>query len=335
VGFGDQIRSIGNGFATARAEPFKGHPLAKQIRHDWPASIRALLGLERSSRYSFDASPGLGQWSEAPWLAVLSPSVTTSAMAGYYPVYLYEPRFETVCLVMGQGAQRLEEAVGRKRAGLELVKRAQLIRASGDAWKKAGFSEGPFITLKSAAVANGIDRLADPWANTAAFGIRYELRALPSDESMASDLRRMLDLYDVLARSGSLQFATLDDELLELRDSGELPAGAVDGAKKVVEHRRFEKRNRNRKLIAQVKEQLGCRCQACGFSFGDFYGHQMIGFVEAHHRIPLHSLPDAGAALKPTADDFMVLCSNCHRAIHRAGCPDLPTFIGTLNLHDL
>lgn len=115
-----------------------------------------------------------------------------------------------------------------------------------------------------------------------------------------------------------------------LRDSGELPAGGVDGAKKVVEHRKFEKRNRNRKLIAQVKEKLGHHCLACGFSFGHFYGQQMSGFIEAHHKVPITSLPDEGAMLTPDADDFMVLCSNCHRAIHRAGCPDLQTFISTL-----
>lgn len=328
--FGDQLRSIAGEFAAARLEPFKGHPLAYLIRREWPETLKAALGEERARRYRFDASPGLGQWSEAPWLAVMSPAITVSAMVGVYPVYLFEPGFKTVCLVMGQGTQRLEEAVGRKRAAGELIKRAALIRKRGGPWEKAGFSIGPFNTLKSVAIVRDADQISDPWASTAAFGIRYEIDNLPNDTVMAAHLSSMLDLYDQMISNGSLIFTKIDDELLELRDSGELPTGTIDGAKEVVEHRKFERRTRNSKLIADVKKRLGSTCQACKFSFGHFYGAHMAGFIEAHHIVPISSLGDVGAVLKPDANDFMVLCSNCHRAIHRAGCPDLNTFIAAL-----
>lgn len=129
-----------------------------------------------------------------------------------------------------------------------------------------------------------------------------------------------------MAINPDLRFVSLDDEFVELKDSGELPSTSLDGAKKVIEHRKLEKRQRDRKIIAAAKKNLGDTCQACSFSFASIYGEHMKGFIEAHHKVPLASLPAEGAMLTPTADDFMVLCSNCHRAIHRAGCPDLETF---------
>lgn len=333
MGFTDQLRSIGKDFPNARKEPFKGHKLADQIRTDWPASIKDLLEKQRVDQYKFDSSPGLGQWSEAPWLAVLHPAVTSTAMAGFYPVYLFEPGFQTVCLVLGQGAQKLTEALGKKIALEELAKRATLLRARGGEWTLQGFNDGPFQTLKATSVAKPSTSRKDPWSVSVAFGKRYQLAELPTDRVMADDLVKMLDLYDEMAKQTDLLFAPLDEELVDLKDSGELPSKSLDGAIKVIEHRKFEKRHRNRALIAKAKKKLGDKCQACSFSFSSVYGSYMKGFIEAHHKVPISTLPAAGAVLTPTEDDFMVLCSNCHRAIHRAGCPDLETFKNESGLH--
>lgn len=326
MSFGDHLRAIAKDFQRARSESLKHHPLARLIREGWPSALRDSLGGREADNFNFVGSPGQGQWSAAPWLAVLLPSVTRSAMEGFYPVYLFEPGFETVCLVMGQGAQQLVDAVGRKRAGVELARRAELLRANGGAWRIRGFTEGPFTTLKFVTTASQDDYSTDPWSNTAAFGKRYVVSALPSDDALAADLRTMLEVYVEMAGKSKLNFATEDDELMTLRAAGELPDGSLDGAKKIITHKNFEKRHRNRMLIESVKRKLGSACQGCEFSFVQAYGELMRNFIEAHHKVPLSTLPDSGALLKPTEADFMVLCSNCHRAIHRAGCPDLDEF---------
>lgn len=326
MSFRDDVRTIAADFEHARSESLKHHPLARLIREHWPSALRDLLDGDDVHDFRFVGSPGQGQWSAAPWLAVLHPSVTSTAMAGFYPVYLFEPGFETVCLVMGQGAQQLREAVGRSRAGPELARRAELLRKEGGQWRKHGFSEGPFVTLKFVTTATAEDYGKDPWSNTAAFGKRYQVSALPSDAAFAADLRAMLDLYSVMAKKPHLRFAAEDDVLTTLRVAGELPDGSLDGAKKLVTHKQFERRHRNRKLIEAVKKQLGSTCQGCKFKFVNAYGSLMESFVEAHHTVPLSTLPSSGAVLKPTEADFMVLCSNCHRAIHRAGCPSLEEF---------
>ena len=329
VSFSDITKEIGGAFLKAKTEGFGGHPLAALIRRDWPKALEDALALSSplpKSIYKFDASPGQGNWADAPWLAVFRVDVTTTATAGFYPVYLFEPRFDTVCLVLGQGAEKLTKAVGRRQALSELKHRANELRRLAGDWKAAGFTEGPFATMKHVSIRAEKDSPSDPWSVSVAFGKRYQLAEIPDDSTLTTDLRKMVHLYDRLAAQSTLKFSSIDAELDKLKEDGELPDGAVDGAKQVVWHKKIESRVRNPKLIAAVKSKLGSNCQACGFSFSSKYGPGMEGYIEAHHKTPLSTLPPEGAKLKATAEDFMVLCSNCHRAIHRRGCPDLETF---------
>jgi hypothetical protein len=55
-------------------------------------------------------------------------------------------------------------------------------------------------------------------------------------------------------------------------------------------------------------------CDACGFSFAQTYGEIGIGFIEAHHTIPVSEL--AGRR-KTKINQIALVCSNCHRMLHR------------------
>jgi len=55
-------------------------------------------------------------------------------------------------------------------------------------------------------------------------------------------------------------------------------------------------------------------CQACNFDFEIAYGAIGRGFIEAHHTRPVSELR-AGSKTKVT--DFALVCSNCHRMLHR------------------
>ena len=326
MSFAEITAEIARGFAQAKTESLKAHPLARKIERDWRSSLRAVAPSSAFGEFSLSSSAGIGAWNAAPWLAVFHRAVTRSARAGFYPVYLFEPGFKTVCLVMGQGAASLEEAVGKKAALVELTRRAELLRSLATDWTTSGFSEGPFATLRQAAVASSSGADKDPWSVSVAFGKRYEIDAMPSDEVLSQDLGRMLELYSELVANGYLNFASQDEDLLDLKQAGELPKGAVDGAKKVLEHKKFEFRRRNSKLISDVKKTLGYTCSACAFRFADMYGQFMAHYIEAHHLVPLSTVQDDGVLLSPTAEHFAVLCSNCHRAIHAAGCPPLAEF---------
>lgn len=66
--------------------------------------------------------------------------------------------------------------------------------------------------------------------------------------------------------------------------------------------------------IAAVRRATGTiACQACGFNFAVTYGDRGADFIECHHRVPLHI--SGPTTTRP--DDLVLLCSNCHRMIHR------------------
>ena len=100
----------------------------------------------------------------------------------------------------------------------------------------------------------------------------------------------------------------LDDELDELE--------APEGRAMLVAHYR---RERNRKLreakLASVIASGGqIDCEVCDFDFGATYGPLGEDFIEVHHVLPLHVSGETMTRL----DDLALLCSNCHRMIHRA-----------------
>lgn len=78
-------------------------------------------------------------------------------------------------------------------------------------------------------------------------------------------------------------------------------------------------RERNASLIRRKKEAVSRAhgrlvCEVCGFDFAITYGDLGAGFIEAHHILPLAA---AGPATTRLAD-LALVCSNCHRMLHRA-----------------
>ncbi len=107
---------------------------------------------------------------------------------------------------------------------------------------------------------------------------------------------------------------------------GYLPVAMNDGASDADErefpegksgyrlHRHLE---RSGGVVKEAKErakragQFFCWVGSCGFNFIDRYGED---FIEAHHTIPVHKL---GEDATTKATDIAMVCSNCHRMLHR------------------
>lgn len=89
-----------------------------------------------------------------------------------------------------------------------------------------------------------------------------------------------------------------------------------EGRKTLVTH---TSRERSSRLIRRKKESAlsmyGClKCEVCGFNFEEIYGDIGINFCEVHHIKPLSETDDS---VITTIDDLAIVCSNCHRMIHR------------------
>ena len=66
--------------------------------------------------------------------------------------------------------------------------------------------------------------------------------------------------------------------------------------------------------------EKGYVCEACGMSFANKYPGIGEGFIECHHKIPYSDMKE-GEKRNLNVNDFMILCSNCHKMIHRLDNP--------------
>lgn len=121
------------------------------------------------------------------------------------------------------------------------------------------------------------------------------------------------------------RLATLAEEAEELTASAKLALPpdfdvfgleVSEGLATYVSHLR---RERNRAVIDAKKKQALARhgrllCEVCEFDFAAIYGEFGVGYCEVHHTIPLASLD--GQRVTKLAD-LAIVCSNCHRILHR------------------
>lgn len=80
-----------------------------------------------------------------------------------------------------------------------------------------------------------------------------------------------------------------------------------------------KKRERNKKLVKMKKSTVlnitgKLLCEICDFDFEAKYGELSKGYIECHHNKPISSLNE-NETIK--LSDLSILCSNCHRMIHR------------------
>lgn len=124
-----------------------------------------------------------------------------------------------------------------------------------------------------------------------------------------------LNAESVVQALTKLQTTFRETPPLDLPDI-DLAISATEGMTRLVSHLR---RERNRALIdakklATLTAKGKLACEACGFDFAVVYGDIGEKFCEVHHLVPLSA---SSEAVTTTADDLAVLCSNCHRMIHR------------------
>lgn len=117
-----------------------------------------------------------------------------------------------------------------------------------------------------------------------------------------------------------LQNVLFDDEIDDLsaaEDGKQLQSLEEARLKKL--HYRYEGRLKASQ-IKKIKAYKGYICEACGMSFAKKYPGLGKDFIECHHKIPYADMKE-GEARNLNVDDFMVLCSNCHKMIHRLDNP--------------
>lgn len=107
--------------------------------------------------------------------------------------------------------------------------------------------------------------------------------------------------------------SVLADLEAESEDDQEVVTIGREGKTRAVVSRR---RERSPRLRAAALRIHGYDCQVCGFNFGRAYGSWGREFAEVHHIHSLGKAPEQEVETNPSTD-LAVVCSNCHRMIHR------------------
>tara|TARA_R110002020_G_scaffold61545_3_gene165510 strand:- start:989 stop:1732 length:744 start_codon:yes stop_codon:yes gene_type:complete len=68
------------------------------------------------------------------------------------------------------------------------------------------------------------------------------------------------------------------------------------------------------KKTQHLKKYGALDCESCDFNFQVKYGDLGKGFIECHHQIPLYQYE---GIQETRLDDLALVCSNCHRMLHR------------------
>jgi 5-methylcytosine-specific restriction enzyme A len=305
----ETLLQISNQYTRSKSEKFAKHPTVDLIRTRLREEMKLALG-PIGSGLVFEASAGAGRWAFVPWAGVLNPLVTNSATKGYYVVYLFSAEQREIHLSLNQGATSIIEEFGTR--GRELLKdRATFMRA-----RLSDYSS----KFRAHSISLGYDsNLPRGYEAGHVLGKTYHVASLPSEESLIDDLQTITRAYLALTFRGG-QSVSLDEGELSLE---EIPASVTE-VKRYSLHRRID---RHPEASKAAKRYHGTVCQGCNLSFASTYGEIGEGFIEAHHLRPLSSLEEGVLSKYDVATDFAVLCSNCHRMIHRMPDPsDLRSF---------
>ena len=281
-------------YELSASQGFSGHWLAKKFRSVYPKALHELI--DYNDRYIVKGSSGKGNWTHCPWIAILDRVITETPQKGYYPVFLFRRDMSGFYLSLNQGVTNVMSYHNLKASDVLRWRAEDFRKQLGDLPEEFTTEEiqlfGETATVKNYEHGNICSKFYD--ANTKI-----------SINEIKINLLEMIEMYDFLVYNDATS-TDQEEEKKFVEDPGNLRL-----------HYRIE---RNQKLIQQVKKVKGYKCEACQFDFVEKYGELGKEFIEAHHLIPISDLEGEKVLLDPQLD-FSVLCSNCHRMIHRTENP--------------
>ena len=156
--------------------------------------------------------------------------------------------------------------------------------------------------------------------NFKALDPRYQGRGLGGGSKLDQDVFKEFQNNQTNLRKQASQLKELLSsnhivELVKPLNEDDL-TGEVEGG---IVYRLHRIRERSRKLAQEKRSQVladdgKLKCEVCTFDFNYTYGNLGFEFCEVHHRTPLSQL---SGETKTHLSDLAVVCSNCHRMLHR------------------
>ena len=121
-------------------------------------------------------------------------------------------------------------------------------------------------------------------------------------------------------RKRSTKIREILDGKIPITEFDEEEDANIEGEEGRILVRLHRSRERNKKIVLRKKNKVlkmkgVLECESCNFDFEKIYGERGKGYIECHHIKPLSEIE---TKQKTNLDDLALVCSNCHRMIHKS-----------------
>ena len=188
------VEKILNEYTAAKKAPFTGHPMGSFFRNDIPSFIYK-TGIVDSQTHLITGSVGKGNWAMVPWICIFDRQITTTATKGIYIVYLLSKDGNTLYLTFNQGCTEIKNIHGKAKTIKIMRQKAAEIISQIDG---RGFASDENINLGS-----GLTDLGELYQRGTIFYKAYRKGAVPSEEDLLDDLKKMMEIYREYATAKS------------------------------------------------------------------------------------------------------------------------------------
>ncbi len=211
-------------------------------------------------------------------------------------------------------------------------------------WTAGPESGGTVVVgwYKDATVYRDVQTIAKPNKRQRENGVSsYRIQALAGNAVLLSVEQRQLIIPRAVKGGigqSNVWFADKEESqklvqsVMTLIDAGTLPTlpdidqnqSTFEGNPRLVAHLRRERSSSivKAKKNATLQATGKLCCEVCGFDFKVAYGELGDEFCEVHHILPLSK---ADGVVRTALEDLAIVCSNCHRIIHRTDpMPSIP-----------
>ncbi|ROR28133.1 5-methylcytosine-specific restriction protein A [Mobilisporobacter senegalensis] len=307
-----------------KKEPFAGSVVGDIITKEIPSILIRQASLNQR-KFLVTGSIGKGQYAEIPWVAIFNRRITDSATYGIYIVYLFTADMKGVYLSLNQGFTYFKDKFGNKQGKEEISNMAMYLRKH---------TPIPMSMREYSISLNSTKQLGKGYEAGHIAGKYYDVKNLPSDEIMISDLLELIDAYDdinvqitnnrlveqfydyiVEASKGNVeedqiigtsQKIAIETNIEDNPEQKNEPVIGKDGLKRYL-------RSPINSQVALQKANFMCECDNTHYSFKARNSDYM--YVEAHHLVPISKGDQFGYSLDVPAN-IISLCPNCHRCVH-------------------
>ncbi|MBA9026485.1 MrcB family domain-containing protein [Peribacillus huizhouensis] len=176
--FRGQLIKIMNEYLGAKKDAFGGHHLGSFVRNEVPKEISEFSFIP-NNQFVITGSVGQGNWAAIPWIAIMNKNVTVSTQRGYYIVYLFSEDMDWLYLTFAQGVTETSKE--------EMVKVKEEIRESITMDNKVRKDEKIFL---------GNSSKAKQYVFSTAAYIEYDIKNIPAEEVLVTDLKNMVSYYE-------------------------------------------------------------------------------------------------------------------------------------------